>query len=201
MLTMFLVLIAFGAVIVAISHSYDQRERRARQQYAQQPNPQYRFCPLCSVSLQLSEIAGRSRLNCAECGFVHWDNPKPVTITLVPKDDGLVLVKRKLNPGAGKWALPGGFIEGFEGPPEGARREVGEETGLPVKIARVVGAFGARPGVNQVVLVFIAEPATGTIVAGDDAEDARVFKRDEVPADIAFPLHKWAIEAYFAGKL
>src|SRR5262249_46452816 len=128
-------------------------------------------------------------------------NPKPVTITLVPKDDGLVLVKRKLNPGAGKWALPGGFIEGYEAPAAGAMREVEEETALTVEIDRVVGAFGARPGGNQVILIFITKPATGTVVAGDDAEEARVFKRDEVPADIAFPLHKRAIDEYFARKL
>jgi ADP-ribose pyrophosphatase YjhB (NUDIX family) len=201
MLTLIIVVLVFAVAMVAIAQRFDRTEQRAKTEYAHQPNPEYRFCPLCSAPLRRSEVAGRSRLNCTDCGFVHWDNPKPVTITLVPKDDGLVLVKRKLNPGAGKWALPGGFIEGFEGPADGARREVWEETGLLVEIDRVVGSFGARPGVNQVILVFITKPASGKIVAGDDAEDARVFKRDEVPADIAFPLHKWAIEKYFDRKL
>src|SRR4029450_3522042 len=201
MLTLIIVVLVFGVAMRASRQRYDRAEQRGKTEYARQPNPEYRFCPLCSAPLQRSEVAGRSRLNCADCGFVHWDNPKPVTITIIPKDDGLVLIKRKLNPGAGKWALPGGFIEGFEAPIAGAMREVEEETGLTVEIDRVVGAFGARPGVNQVILVFITKPATGTAVAGDDAEEVRVCKRDEIPADIAFPLHKRAIEEYFAGKL
>lgn len=201
MLSLVFVLVVFGAAIVIATHIMDRRDRRAKQEYARQPNPEYRFCPLCSYPLQRSVIADRSRLNCADCGFVHWDNPKPVTITLIPKDDGLVLIKRKLNPGAGKWALPGGFVEGFEKPAEGAAREVEEETGLTVEMDRVVGAFGARPGVNQVIFIFLAKPTTGTPHPGSDAEEVRVFKRDEVPADIAFPLHKRAIEEYFAGRL
>ena len=81
MWSLIFVLVAFGAAMVAYAHIYDRRERRAKQEYARQPNPEYRFCPLCGYPLLRSEVAGRSRLACADCGFVHWDNPKPVTIT------------------------------------------------------------------------------------------------------------------------
>src|SRR4030095_15578629 len=165
MLTLIIVVLVFGVAMVAIAQRYDRAEQRGKTEYARQPNPEYRFCPLCSAPLQRSEVAGRSRLNCVDCGFVHWDNPKPVTITLIPKDDGLVLIKRKLNPGAGKWALPGGFIERFEGPGAGAMQEPEEEPALTGESDGVLVASGPRPGVTQVILVFITKPATGTAVA------------------------------------
>lgn len=191
----FLILVV--ASFVALDIALKRKRRAADQAYARQPNPEFRWCPLCGHRLKRKDVAGRSRLACLECGFVHWDNPRPVTITLVPLDGGLVLIRRKVNPGAGMWALPGGFIEGFEKPVEAAAREVLEETGLTIEIDCVLGAFGARPGVNQVIFVFLAKPASGTPVPGDDATEARVFGRDEIPDDIAFPLHREAIRRWF----
>src|SRR5476651_2672089 len=83
-------------------------------------------CPICGNQLKNSEIGGRDRLVCAssECEFVNWDNPKPVTATLVPYEGGLVLVQRKFEPYIGYWCLPGGFIECCEHPGESAAREV-----------------------------------------------------------------------------
>jgi ADP-ribose pyrophosphatase YjhB (NUDIX family) len=182
---------------IALDVYLDRKRREADRAYARQPNPDFRWCPFCGHRLERKDVAGRNRLSCSECGFVHWDNPKPVTITLVPMDGGLVLIRRKVNPGAGMWALPGGFIEGFEKPAEAAAREVLEETGLAVEIDRVLGAFGARPGVNQVIFLFLAKPASGTPLPGDDATEARVFKRGEIPDDIAFPLHREAIRRWF----
>ena len=176
--------------------------RSARRAYAQGPSAEFTYCPLCSYPLVKKMIAGRLRLSCQDCGFIHWDNPKPVTITLVPKDGGLVLVKRKVEPRAGMWALPGGFMEAGESAEEGAIREVKEETGLDVEIDRFVGSFcSTKKSLNQLLLIFLAKPTTGTPVANDDALEARVFKKDELPNEIAFPLHQKAIERFFVGTL
>ncbi len=188
------------AALIAVDFLIQLRRRKARRKYAENPNAEFRHCPLCSEFLRATDIGGKTHLACPACGFVHWDNPKPVTITLVPMDGGLVLVLRKLNPGAGKWALPGGFMEGYEAPAIGAAREVLEETKLKVEIDRVLGAFPARPGINQIVLVFLAKPSSGTPLAGDDALEARVFRKEDLGSiEIAFPLHKRAIEMYFEG--
>jgi len=156
-----------------------------------------RYCPFCASALTEKEINGHAKLACPSCEFVHWDNPKPVTITLVPMDGGLVLVRRKIQPGAGDWALPGGYIEPREAPAAGAAREVLEETGLKVEIDRVLDAVAPSSGNNQVILIYVAKPASGTPVAGDDALEARVFKKEEVPENIAFPLHREMIRRWF----
>ena len=149
-------------------------------------------CPLCSSSLIAVEIGGRQRLACSLCQFVHWDNPKPVTATVVPLDGGLVLVKRKCEPCVGWWCLPGGFMEAGENPEQAARREVFEETGLTVEIDRLLDAQSPGYGLNVVILFYLAKPAAGNLVAGDDAiegainaESAAVVSRECAVGDVA----------------
>src|SRR6185503_13476085 len=91
-------------------------------------------CPLCASPIKTVEIGGRDRIACSVCDFVHWDNPKPVTATLVPMNEGIVLVKRKFEPFVNYWCLPGGFMECTEHPEESAIREVYEETGLHIEL-------------------------------------------------------------------
>ncbi len=55
--------------------------------------------------------------------------------------DGVVLVKRKNEPFKGSFALPGGFVEYGERVEEAAVREAKEETGLDVRLIRLVGGF------------------------------------------------------------
>lgn len=162
-------------------------------------------CPLCSSTVKIFEIGGRDRIVCTStiCEFVHWDNPKPVTATLVPRNGGIVLVKRKFEPYVGDWCLPGGFIEGFEDPGESAAREVFEETGLNIHNHRLVGANAPGRSINVIILFYAAESATGEMVAGDDASDVGAFKQDELPSNIAFELHRRMIAKFFEtqGKM
>ena len=149
--------------------------------------------------LILAELGGRDRLVCEVCEFVHWDNPKPVTATVVPTDSGIVLVKRKFEPYVGDWCLPGGFMEAREEPEESAQREVFEETGLKVEIDRLLGAFSPGKGINVLILIYLAKMATGSMVAGDDASEVATFRKDALPANVAFELHRRMITAFFDG--
>lgn len=149
--------------------------------------------------LIVAELGGRDRLVCEVCEFVHWDNPKPVTATLVPMESGIVLVKRKFEPYVGDWCLPGGFMEAREEPEESAQREVFEETGLHVEIDRLLGAFSPGKGINVIILFYLAKMATGSMVAGDDASEVASFKREELPANVAFELHRRMIGQFFEG--
>lgn len=159
-----------------------------------------KFCPKCGRIVELREIGDRMKIACGSCDFVHWDNPKPVTVTIIPNGDGIVLVKRKNNPAAGSWALPGGFVEPHEHPEVGARREVKEEVGLEVELDKLVGVFMSTNGLNEVILIYLAKPVTAAPVAGDDALEAGVFSVDRLPAPIVFKLHKHAIDTYFSGR-
>lgn len=134
------------------------------------------------------------------CDFVHWDNPKPVTATLVAHDGGLVLVKRKFEPFVDDWCLPGGFIEHSEHPAESAVREVFEETGLEIDPPVLLDAGAPGRGINVVILFYLARAARGEMIAGDDASDVRAFKHDELPPNIAFELHRLMVRKFFSGE-
>ena len=157
-------------------------------------------CPICSSPLTTTHIGGKDRIACPACDFVHWDNPKPVTATLVPMDGGLVLVKRKFEPFIGWWCLPGGFMESIEHPEESARREVLEETGLEIVIDRLLGANSPGHDINVVILFYLAKPSNGILIPGDDASEVGAFKKHELPGNIAFELHRQMIANFFDGN-
>lgn len=157
----------------------------------------FKYCPQCSNALLTRELNGKHRMACVHCDFVHWNNPTPVAVMLIPHKSGLVLIKRKLAPKAGHWALPSGFVDEGETAEIAAVRESQEETNLTVRLKRL---FMQRttPG-NQLLLVYLTYKVRARPAPGDDAEEAKVFGRDEIPEDIAFPVHKEAIKAYFEG--
>jgi 8-oxo-dGTP diphosphatase len=79
-----------------------------------------------------------------------YEYPRPArTVDIVVLTDEapprVLLIRRKADPFAGRWALPGGFVEENE-PLEGAaRRELSEETGIESGTLEQVMACG-NPG-------------------------------------------------------
>jgi 8-oxo-dGTP pyrophosphatase MutT (NUDIX family) len=64
----------------------------------------------------------------------------PSVAVAVRDEGGRVLLARHVE--GGVWLLPGGAVEPAETPADAAVRETWEETGLLVRLARVVGVFG-----------------------------------------------------------
>jgi ADP-ribose pyrophosphatase YjhB (NUDIX family) len=62
-----------------------------------------------------------------------------VALVFIRQDDRILLVRQ--NYGRRHWSLPGGVMERGESVDEAAVREVKEETGLDVRLTRVVGLF------------------------------------------------------------
>ena len=129
----------------------------------------------------------------------EFRNPFPtVDIIIEVNDTGIVLIKRK-NPPHG-WAIPGGFVDYGETVEETGVREAKEETGLDVELTRLLGVYSdpdRDPRVHTVSTVFVAR-ASGTPVGLDDAAEARVFTRDNLPDDLAFD-HRSILDDYFSS--
>lgn len=157
-------------------------------------------CPYCSIDLTLVQIGGKERIACSTCDFVHWNNPKPVTATVIGIDGAIVLVKRKFEPFVDDWCLPGGFIEAAEHPAESAAREVLEETGLVVQVTNLLDAGAPGRGINVVILFYEAIPIGGQLAAGDDASEVGSFHEDELPPNICFEQHRRIIRKWFETK-
>jgi ADP-ribose pyrophosphatase YjhB (NUDIX family) len=85
----------------------------------------------------------------------------------------ILLIKRGHDPGRGLWAVPGGKVRLGETLVEAAIREVKEETGLDVDIGTVLWAGESISDFGHLVLIdFNGVVTGGTLLAGDDADDA-----------------------------
>ena len=155
-----------------------------------------RFCSRCGGALSMRRIDDRVRAVCDRCGFVAYRNPAPAAGVVLVESGAVLLVKRKLDPRAGMWTLPAGFVEYDEHAEECAVRETKEETNLDVVLDGLFGAYMAMddPRVRVVLLLYRCHRVGGDLRAGDDAADARFFPLDRAPQEIAFKAHEQALD-------
>jgi 8-oxo-dGTP diphosphatase len=114
-------------------------------------------------------------------------SPSPtVDVVVLLPGDRVVLVRRKFPPPG--WALPGGFVDQGETLEAAATREAREETGLDVRLEDLLYVYSdprRDPRRHTVSAVFLGR-ASGEPVGADDAEEARAFAWDALPAPLAF---------------
>jgi ADP-ribose pyrophosphatase YjhB (NUDIX family) len=158
------------------------------------------YCPTCGapVSPQLLEDDHRPRLVCPN-GHVTWRNPRLVVGTLPVRAGRVFLARRSIEPGAGLWTYPGGFLEVGESAQEGARRETEEETELRIEVGRLIGAY-SRPHVGVVTLIYEATVVGGQPLPGVETIEVRDFGPDEIPwAELAFTTAESALRDWVAS--
>jgi ADP-ribose pyrophosphatase YjhB (NUDIX family) len=100
----------------------------------------------------------------------------------------VVLIRRRYEPLAGRWSLPGGTLELGETLEEGVAREMHEETGLVVDVGPVIEVFDRimRDDTHRVLYHFVLVdylcwPVAGELRASSDVEDAVLVD----PAELA----------------
>ena len=91
----------------------------------------------------------------------------------------VVLVRRRYEPLAGQWSLPGGTLELGETLETGAAREIREETGLHVEVGPIIEVFDRimldderRVRYHFVLVDYLCRPVGGELQAGSDVDDA-----------------------------
>ncbi len=159
-----------------------------------------RFCPACGkpVEGRALEADHRPRLVCPE-GHITWRNPRIVVGTLPVQSGRVYLARRSIEPGAGRWTYPGGFLEMGEATQEGARRETEEETELRVEVGRLIGVY-SRPHAGVVTVVYEASVVGGRPEPGAETTEVRAFGPDEIPWDeLAFSTVESALRDWVAS--
>jgi 8-oxo-dGTP pyrophosphatase MutT (NUDIX family) len=124
------------------------------------------------------------------------ETEKHFTSTAYIIDQGKVLLL--MHPKLKKWLPPGGHVELNETPPECAKREALEETGLEIELIQQenlwlnfwnassierpylcllenIPAFGDKPAHQHIDMIYLAKPLRGTLLEG-----VRWFALDEV---------------------
>ena len=155
------------------------------------------FCPRCGHPLELRQTLGALRPVCTQCGRVHFIDPK-VAVGLVIEHAGtLLLIQRRIEPEAGKWSIPAGFVDAGEDPARAAEREALEETGLQVQVTRLLDVYprgGPTEGAD-ILIVYAAQVTGGLLQPGDDAAQAAYFAPSALP-ELAFTSTQKIIERW-----
>lgn len=138
------------------------------------------YCSRCAAPMALAMLGGKERSQCPACGFVLWRNPAPVGMALIDHLGKLVLIRRSEAPLADYWAPPAGYVECGESVPEAVCRDAQEECGLEIKLDGLIGVY-SQADVDVLIIAYRAHSCGGSLRAGDDASDARLFTSMELP--------------------
>ena len=164
------------------------------------------FCSHCGT--KYIHATGYPR-TCESCHTTVWANPIPVSVVLVPVEDGgasgLLVVRRAIEPKLGKLALVGGFLEEHESWQQGGAREVREENGAEIDATslEILWFASSEPRPNRVLLFSVARPIPVTALPAfhadaETSERGLVYGPDGLDEVFAFPLHVEAARRYFA---
>jgi ADP-ribose pyrophosphatase YjhB (NUDIX family) len=154
-----------------------------------------RYCSACGGTLEVQRPPGddRDRHVCGACGIVHYRNPKIVVGAVCTWLDRLLLCRRAIEPRAGFWTIPAGFLELGETAEEGALREAREEAGARIAIDGLLAVYSV-PRVEQVQLLYRAKLLDPDIAAGAESLEVRLVEWTDIPwADLAFPTVQWVL--------
>ncbi len=106
----------------------------------------------------------------------------------------ILLIKRKIDPFKGIWALPGGLVKDEESLEEAVERELIEETGVSISYLEQLYTFGSpqRDPRNRVIAVAyygLVRPDAFEIKADTDASDVAWHDVRNLP-ELAFDHHQ-----------
>ena len=95
--------------------------------------------------------------------------------------------------------FPGGFVDRGEELPTAARREAREESGLEVRLDRLVNIY-SYPEAAVIIVVYAATAMSGELCGDEECLETRLFHTDELPWDaLAFQSTREALRDYLAG--
>jgi 8-oxo-dGTP diphosphatase len=118
------------------------------------------------------------------------------TRTIFTLDNGIVLLKRAVEPALGKWVFPGGYVDRGESVQEAAIRETLEESRLEVALISLLNVYSYSRSPN-VIVVYTAEIVGGQLAVGDESLEAAIFAPEAIPwPELAFDSTRDALKDY-----
>lgn len=118
---------------------------------------------------------------------------------IVQTTKGILLVRRGISPGYGKWVFPGGYVDRGEPVEDAAVRETREESCLEVRISRLLNIYSYKDH-PVIIIVYVGEVVSGNAAAGDETLEAKFFAPQSIPwQELAFPSTAHALREYLGN--
>ncbi len=161
-----------------------------------------KFCSHCGelVVRKVPNGDNRERFVCESCDTVHYQNPRVITGCIAAFEDQVLLARRAINPRAGYWTLPAGFLENGETASAGAARETLEEAKAAVEIIDLYAVF-SLPHISQMYCFYRATLPEPKFAAGEESTEVALFRESDVPwEELAFPVIRDTLQFYFEDR-
>jgi len=126
------------------------------------------------------KIFGRKRY----FSFFRFVPRASVDVVVLNNKGEVLLAKRDIPPGKGKWHIPGGGVAKGERVMQTVHRKIKDETGLKIKVKRLVGIWDdpkRNPFCHDITFVFIAKHIGGKLRGSDQGRDVRFFNPKKLP--------------------
>jgi len=155
----------------------------------------HHFCHFCGTKYTQTENYPRQ---CTFCGKEVWRNTTPVAVVLIPIANGLLAIRRNVEPHIGSLALPGGFINFGESWEKACVRECFEETGISLD-EKNISHLKTVSAPDSTILIFGLHPElpkdilTTFVHNSETTELVLVYKAE----DLVFSLHQEVARKWF----
>jgi ADP-ribose pyrophosphatase YjhB (NUDIX family) len=162
-----------------------------------------KFCSHCgssAIAPRIPEGDTLPRYVCAQCGSIHYQNPKIVVGCLPVWQERVLLCRRAIEPRLGLWTLPAGFLENGETLVVGARRETVEEARASVDVGDLYTVI-SLPQINQVYVMFLARLLALDFGPGPESLEVELFGENDIPWEqLAFRTITRTLRNYFLDR-
>ncbi|MDN5862735.1 MAG: NUDIX hydrolase [Salinisphaera sp.] len=162
----------------------------------------FQYCPRCGAPIERGIPSGddRERDICTRDGEIFYHNPLVVVGTVTEWQGRILMCRRAIEPRAGFWTLPAGFLELGETASDAGRRETREEACAKIEMGPLF-SFINVPDIGQIHMFYRATLADGQHMPGPESVETALLQENDIPwSQLAFPTIAVTLKRYLGDR-